>query len=378
MSVSQSSAAAGHDSHGHHDNPYLAHHFDTPQQQFESAKLGMWVFLATEILMFGGLFCAYAIYRGNHPEIFIFAHHYLKWELGAINTVILLASSFTMAWGVRAAQLNQQKLLAIMLALTLMGGCGFMIVKAYEYVDKWDHGGYSLWVGEKNVFFREGGEARHEEGLGKALGWDQEAEVAVDDTPTLDYEVPVWPPQPIEPPVIQPPRQAGTGVSDMFIQEMETGRRARGVGVHEVPAYEDLTPLEQDRVHIFFQIYYMMTGLHTLHVLVGLGVIFWLLYRAVATVHRAWLVPMIPIATGLYIAYVGMLIPNNITIYVGIAIIILGAIYLGANLMLSKGKAAKGGAFNSQYYTPVDIGGLYWHLVDLIWIFLFPLLYLIH
>ena len=89
---------------------HLAHHFDTPAQQFSSAKLGMWLFLATEILLFGGLFCAYAVYRSNHPEIFIYAHRYLDRNLGAVNTAILLASSFTMAWAVRAAQLGRAAL----------------------------------------------------------------------------------------------------------------------------------------------------------------------------------------------------------------------------------------------------------------------------
>src|SRR5271154_2227886 len=93
--------------HGHHD-PHLAHHFDTPEQQFTSAKLGMWVFLGTEILMFGGLFCAYSIYRHNHPLVFKFAaESYLSTPLGTLNTIILITSSLTMAWGVRASQLNQ-------------------------------------------------------------------------------------------------------------------------------------------------------------------------------------------------------------------------------------------------------------------------------
>ena len=86
---------------GHH-NPHLAHHFDTPEQQFSTSKLGIWLFLATEILMFGGLFCAYAVYRYNHPEVYLWAHRALDAKWGMINTIVLLASSFTMAWGVRA------------------------------------------------------------------------------------------------------------------------------------------------------------------------------------------------------------------------------------------------------------------------------------
>src|SRR5882762_781801 len=82
---------AGHGAHAH--DPHLAHHFDTPEQQYASAKLGMWIFLGTEILMFGGLFCAYSVYRHNHPEIFVYAHAYLDKWLGALNTVILITSS---------------------------------------------------------------------------------------------------------------------------------------------------------------------------------------------------------------------------------------------------------------------------------------------
>src|SRR5882724_2451279 len=109
---------------GHHD-PHLAHHFDTPDQQMTSAKLGMWVFLGTEILMFGGLFCAYSIYRHLHPDVFEFgANEYLSTKLGALNTIILITSSLTMAWGVRAAQLNQNRLLIGCLILTLLGALG--------------------------------------------------------------------------------------------------------------------------------------------------------------------------------------------------------------------------------------------------------------
>src|SRR5439155_20827230 len=93
------------DDHGHgSDHPkFLAHHFETPQQQFDSGKLGVWLFLTTEILLFSGLFCAYAVYRANHPEIYRFAHLYLNKWLGALNTIVLIFSSFTMAWAVRAS-----------------------------------------------------------------------------------------------------------------------------------------------------------------------------------------------------------------------------------------------------------------------------------
>ena len=86
-----------------HHPPHLAHHFDTLQQQNQAAKLGMWAFLLTEILLFAGLFCFYAVYRSNHPEIFEYAHQFLNKNLGMINTCVLLLSSLTMAWGVRCA-----------------------------------------------------------------------------------------------------------------------------------------------------------------------------------------------------------------------------------------------------------------------------------
>ncbi len=127
----------------HHD-PNLAHHFENADQQFQSANLGMWVFLATEILFFGGLFCAYAVYRSNHPEIFFFGHHFLDKNLGAFNTVILICSSFTMAWAVRAAQLKQQGILRLMLWLTILCAFGFMSVKYVEYNHKWHSG--LLWA----------------------------------------------------------------------------------------------------------------------------------------------------------------------------------------------------------------------------------------
>ena len=87
-----------HDDHGHHGPEYLAHHFDTPEQQFESGKLGMWLFLVTEVMMFGGLFCAYALYRANHPDIFAYAHGFLDWQMGGINTAILLAYRSPWLW----------------------------------------------------------------------------------------------------------------------------------------------------------------------------------------------------------------------------------------------------------------------------------------
>ena len=277
---------------------HLAHHFDTPQQQFESGRLGMWIFLGTEILMFGGLFCAYAVYRHSHPDVFRYAHAYLDKMLGAVNTIILITSSLTMAWAVRCAQINKRRGLITLLACTILGGLGFICVKAVEYEHKWKH---HLWIGTANVFSPQykGGAKIEEEPA----------------PPVPQPAVRVLRPDPeaIDPNAntIDAPKLRPSWV-------MPTGLAARQIEEHRHLEYRDLQKLERQRVATFFSIYFLMTGLHGLHVLVGLGLIAWIMIRAAR------------------------------------------------------------GAFGSAYYTPVDLVGLYWHLVDLIWIFLFPLLYLIH
>ncbi len=232
---------------GEHE-PFLAHHFQSHAQQFDAGKLGMWIFLLTEILLFGGLFCAYAVYRSNHPEIFIWAHQFLDKTLGGINTAVLISSSFTMAWAVRCAQRNRRVGLVVLLSLTLLGGCAFLAIKYVEYKHKWQDG--LLWAGQFDP--------------------NQNAEEAL----KKHYPDP--------------------GHADATLKN---GPRNAG---------------------IFFSIYFMMTGLHGLHVIAGMAAIAWVLARSVR------------------------------------------------------------GDFSSLYFGPVDFVGLYWHLVDLIWIYLFPLLYLIH
>ncbi|RAP32749.1 cytochrome C oxidase subunit III [Candidatus Marinamargulisbacteria bacterium SCGC AG-410-N11] len=203
----------------------VAHHFDNSEQEFNSAKLGMWAFLGQEILFFSGLFVAYIIFRMMHPEMFIYASKHLDWKMGALNTVILILSSFTMVMAVRSAQVNKLKQCVNYLIATFSFAGMFMVVKGFEYASKISHG----YLPAK--FFN--AESAHES------------------------------------------------------------------------------------LHIFFGIYFTMTGLHGLHVLVGMGLIIWLIIKA------------------------------------------------------------KKGHFYEDYYTPLEMVGLYWHLVDLIWIFLFPLLYLI-
>jgi cytochrome c oxidase subunit III len=312
--ASTSEISSGHAGHGHkHHDPHLAHHFDTPEQQFTSAKLGMWVFLGTELLMFGGLFCAYSIYRHNHPLVFKFAaESYLSTKWGTINTVILITSSLTMAWGVRAAQLNQKKLLISCLIMTLMGAAGFLVVKSIEYTAKWNE---HVWVGSWNKYNADNNRSyatpppdqpvtrptiKAPLPVPSATAVADDANTGVDISqikPRYNYDLSQS---------IQPPKsdfETGPKLSDE--QEREEG-------------FEKLSASDQWRVNTFFSCYFLMTGLHGVHVVVGMALITWILMRSLK------------------------------------------------------------GEFSSEYFTPVDLVGLYWHLVDLIWIFLFPLLYLIH
>ncbi|MFL5330366.1 MAG: cytochrome c oxidase subunit 3 family protein [Gemmataceae bacterium] len=225
-----------------HDTPSvpLAHHFATPEQQHHAALLGMWVFLITEVLLFGGVFLGYAIYRGPAHEGFtaasedlgqtVMGHEHIP-LLGGINTIILLGSSFTMALAVRAGQIGSRQGMVRNLSLTMLLGTIFLGIKAYEY---WHHYATSTIPGWK-----------------------------FDDTEWVHLGV--------------NPRQ----------------------------------------VELFFVFYFVLTGLHALHMLIGMTVL---------------------------------------------------------GVMLTK---ASRGRFSAAYYTPVELAGLYWHFVDVVWIFLFPLLYLI-
>lgn len=390
------STTAAHDPHAHgpddehaHD-PHLAHHFDTPEQQFSTSKLGLWLFLATEILMFGGLFVAYAVYRYNHPEVYLWAHRALDAKWGMINTIVLLASSFTMAWGVRAAQLNQKKLLQLMLVLTFFGGVIFMCIKAVEYKTKWEH---HLFPGEFNALNEQfkapkgqdaaeikahtiytvehHGKESHGEGDPQATDKAHSNDGHSGDSSAPESAPPTGVHGPTQhgaasgpahiqdnapnaeanahpnvatggghdqPATSQPVQRsakvvpigtlapvdgnAGTpdaaNIAPPAFSAAGTNREADVAPVHQWTTYAEMEPTDRAQLNTFFSIYFMMTGLHGIHVLLGMGLMVWLFLRASA------------------------------------------------------------GAFSSSYFTPVDLCGLYWHLVDLIWIFLFPLLYLIH
>ena len=218
-------------------HPALAHHFDDLEQQKEASTLGMWVFLVTEVLFFGGLFLTYCVYRNWYPGAFAAGSHELSVELGGINTAVLITSSLTMALAVHAAQTGERRLLMILLVATMVLGAVFLGIKADEYYDKFTHHHIP----------------------GPACGADPAA------TPHC------------------------------FAWEGEYARQAQ----------------------IFFSLYFMMTGLHALHMIIGLGIM---------TVMLWW---------------------------------------------------AWNGTITPEYHSPIEISGLYWHFVDIVWIFLFPLLYLI-
>jgi len=217
----------GHAGPAHPHHPKLQHHFDDMGQQAEASTLGMWVFLVTEIMFFGGLFMAYLVYRTAEPQGFAEASHHLNVTWGAINTVVLIVSSLTMALGVRAAQTSAPARTQVFWIVSTMGfGAAFLGIKAIEYTDKFTHhlvpGPNFLWEGKH-------------------------------------------------------------------------------------PAAAEM----------FYSLYFCMTGLHAVHMVVGLGIMTWL---AIMAWRRQ---------------------------------------------------------FDAEYYTPVEVAGLYWHFVDIVWIFLFPLLYLI-
>jgi cytochrome c oxidase subunit 3 len=306
--------AHGHDDHEHVEG--LAHHWDNLEQQFEANKLGMWLFLATEFLLFGGLFCAYAVFRHNRPELFEWGSQFLDPIMGAVNTFILIASSLTMALGVWAAQKGLKKLLVWMMVLTFMGGVGFLVVKYFEYTSKF----------EKNIFmgtaYYTPSPAKDKDGAAAADHGGDHGDMAgmeiVGDAPavgtfTLDSDDPELPKTDM---VMGQQGPTGLAREPKDDPRIYNPYKPHG-GSHEYPDHlmSDQRPAD---AHIFFSIYYCMTGLHVIHVIIGMGVIAWLGMRAVR------------------------------------------------------------GDFGPTNFTAVDLGGLYWHVVDMIWIFLFPLLYLIH
>ncbi len=219
--MSDGSHAAAHDA-----PPQLRHHFVDMAAQKEASALGMWIFLVTEVLFFGGMFTAYVIYRAQYTRAFEGASNLLDLKLGAFNTVVLILSSLTMALAVWAARQGRRNIIIAFLLSTMLLGGVFLGVKAVEYKQKFVH--------------------------------------------------------------------------------------------HEVPGPHFIVPEGLPRQsELFFSLYFCMTGLHALHMVVGIGLLLWLVLKA------------------------------------------------------------RRGEFTARYNTPVDMVGLYWHFVDIVWIFLFPLLYLL-
>jgi cytochrome c oxidase subunit III len=242
--------------HAHH--PAQQHHFDTMSQQKEAAVLGMWVFLLTEILFFGGLFVAYMIYRVWYFDAFAEASRSLSLFWGGLNTAVLIGSSLTMAMAVRGAQTNKRQATVNWLILTMILGTVFLGVKVIEYADKFEHhhvpGPNFVWASEHAAPAAEGG-----------------AEHAAAPAPAASEH-----------------RQLSLSPDQL-----------------------------QGTTQLYFSLYFTMTGLHALHMIIGIGlmsVITWMAWK---------------------------------------------------------------GRFDAEYYTPVEMSGLYWHFVDIVWIFLFPLLYLV-
>lgn len=207
--------------------PELKHHFDDSGQQLESSTLGMWVFLLTEVMFFGGMFGSYTVYRNLFPDAFASTSRFMNVTLGGINTGVLITSSLTMALAVRAAELGAKKVLILFLVLTLVLGSVFLVIKYVEYHEKWE-----------------------------------------------DHHIPG-------------------------------------------PGFQYAEPQFFHQAQILFFLYFAMTGMHALHMVAGVGLL--------------------------------------------TALIVMSA----------------RNRFSAEWYTPVEMIGLYWHFVDIVWIFLFPLLYLI-
>jgi cytochrome c oxidase subunit 3 len=388
--------------HGHdHDHPdYIAHHFDTAQQQYDSGKLGMWLFLIQETLFFTGLFVAYSVFRALYPEIFVYAHQFLNKPQGAFNTIVLLFSSFTMAWAVRNSQLGQNRGLIINLSITIACAGIFLGVKAVEYTHKWDEG--LLWSAQ----FTYGTAAHH-----VSEGWSQSlvnvsipvgallalfalgalilfvmknvkyaivslvlaicclayftgvflartipaAVASVTGEGSAHEALPSLiapngllgaPSGPVAGKVTAAGAEAAEAIDTAADAEAAHAGAAESAkpgpdaaaaselvpenvseehaaldsfeATETIHAHETHGPEPPPRVGIFFSLYYVMTGIHAIHILGGIVALTWLLPKALDR------------------------------------------------------------KFHADYFGPVDNVGLYWHLVDLVWIFLFPMLYLIH
>lgn len=297
----------------HQENPHLAHHYDTPRHQYEAGKLGIWIFLVTEILFFAGLFCAYTIYRTERPEVFNWGHQFLDWRLGGLNTIILLTSSLTAAWAVRCAQIGYRRALIVNIVATIALAFGFLGIKYVEYSHKFHEGllpGHHFAPSEE-AWEIESFRAKHPHAadLAEALEAYQASREKAGKSGKAHHDAKAVEGQ-IAPVVPSRLRE--------LLRNPEATQPLVDIGAIRNPEVEPQEGLLRPKyAHVFFSIYFFMTGLHGIHVIAGIIVWIWLLRRTIA------------------------------------------------------------GHFGPKFFGPIDFGALYWHLVDLIWIFLFPLLYLV-
>jgi len=294
------------DTHKHYHQPGLQHQFEDMEQQQESATIGMWMFLVQEIMFFGGLFTVYLVFRSRYPMAFAAGSNHLDAFLGGLNTLVLIVSSLTMALTVYYAQKSNRTMQVVMILLTMFFGSVFLGVKVIEYSDKYNHG------------------------LIPANGWNRKTPVASETSgnPTekssevaQSHSGHITNSQHEEKPYYNPTGefQWHYGGEDLVMMAKQAGylTEAEKIGYFD-PITKEFDPDKfRDKVRIFYWIYFAMTGLHALHMIVGLIIMSWLLLKAIR------------------------------------------------------------GTFSAEYYSPVEISGLYWHFVDIVWIFLFPLLYLL-
>ena len=290
---------ATHDSADHYHQPGLQHQFEDMKQQEESVSIGMWMFLVQEIMFFGGLFTVYLVFRSRYPMAFAAGSNHLNAFWGGLNTLVLIVSSLTMALTVYYAQKGNRNMQVILILATMFFGAVFLGVKAIEYTDKYTHG------------------------VVPVTGWNKR----VKEDPSAHHETkPCWEVDHNAPEVQHPNPRGEFQWTDCSLAYQEWQKMQKdpegGYLTHaEMIGYFSNGQIDankfRDKVRIFYWIYFVMTGLHALHMVVGLGLMTWLLWRA-------WL-----------------------------------------------------GVFSHDYFAPVEMSGLYWHFVDIVWIFLFPLLYLL-
>lgn len=296
--------------HEHHE-PGLQHQFEDMKQQEESVSIGMWMFLVQEIMFFGGLFTAYMVFRWRFPMAFAAGSNHLDAFWGGLNTIVLIVSSLTMALTVYYAQKGERMMQVIMIVLTMVFGATFLGVKVIEYTDKYNSGLIPVTGLNKKVK-----EADHSQHAKTSTKFVLPFETTASAAETADGHE--------KKPYVNPRGEFqwnyGTDlVTYALNKEKETGKNY--LTDDERVGYFSNGQIDphkfQEKVRLFYFIYFVMTGLHGLHMIVGLGLMAWLLWKA-------WL-----------------------------------------------------GTYSAAYFSPVEMSGLYWHFVDIVWIFLFPLLYLL-